>query len=305
VLGHESAGIVQECGSAVTTLKPGDRVAMEPGAACQKCHFCRAGKYNLCDQMQFAATPPYDGTLATFYALPEDFCFKLPTHISYREGALVEPLSVAVHCAKLACIAPGSSIIVFGAGPIGLLCCAVARAFGAMTIVATDILSARLTFAKQYAATHTVLMKPGSPAEQATAIRAEAGLRNGADIVIDATGVESCIQCGINALARGGTFVQAGLGKSQMNFPVGEICSKEAVYKGSFRYGPGDYDLAIKLLDTGKVGVNDLITHEYDFSEAEQAFDNFGKQLGIKSIIYGPEVSTAQKEQPGKVKESL
>lgn len=255
--------------------------------------------------MRFAATPPYDGTLATYYALPEDFCFKIPNHISFQEGALVEPLSVAVHCAKLASVGPGSSVIVFGAGPIGLLCCAVARAFGASTIVATDILAARLEFAKRYAATHIVLMGTGSPAEQAATIRAEAVLTGGADIVIDATGVESCIQCGIYALARGGTFVQAGLGRPQITFPVGDLCSKEGVYKGSFRYGPGDYELAVNLLDKGGVSVRELITHEYGFWEAETAFENVSKQQGIKSVIYGPGVSVVDGDRLRDLRESL
>ncbi|KXS93318.1 hypothetical protein AC579_7162, partial [Pseudocercospora musae] len=96
VLGHESSGIVSEVGDGVTTVKKGDRVAMEPGIPCRRCVNCKSGKYNLCPEMAFAATPPFDGTLAKYYCLPEDFCYKLPQHISLEEGALLEPLSVGV-----------------------------------------------------------------------------------------------------------------------------------------------------------------------------------------------------------------
>jgi threonine dehydrogenase-like Zn-dependent dehydrogenase len=107
VLGHESAGMIVRCGTEVKNLKIGDRVAIELGALCWTCVFCRGGKYNLCDEMRFAATPPIDGTLATYYTVPEDFCFVLPKHISIEEGALVEPLSIAVHCTRLASMTVG------------------------------------------------------------------------------------------------------------------------------------------------------------------------------------------------------
>lgn len=290
VLGHESSGIVEECGSEVTTLKIGDRVALEPGAGCYTCHFCKRGKYNLCKFMKFAATPPYDGTLSTFYCLPADLCYVLPSNISLAAGALVEPLSIAVHCVKLAEISPTSSIVVFGAGPIGLLCCAVAKAFGVSQVIVADINESRLIFAKEYAAANIYQMQQVSIAENASHIIGLLGPHDdGASVVIDATGAESCINCGIQLMKRGGIFVQAGLGQPNITFSVGEICSKEGVFKGSFRYGPGDYETAIELLRSGKVDVTSLITHEYAFESAGDAFKSVSQQTGIKSIIYGPD----------------
>ncbi|KAF2437992.1 GroES-like protein [Karstenula rhodostoma CBS 690.94] len=96
VLGHESAGIVEACGADVRGLSVGDRVALEPGTGCNVCEMCRSGRYSLCESTRFAATPPFDGTLSTFYNLPEECCFKLPAHVSFQEGALVEPLSIEV-----------------------------------------------------------------------------------------------------------------------------------------------------------------------------------------------------------------
>lgn len=221
--------------------------------------------------MQFAATPPYGGTLSTYYTLPEDFCFILLPRISIEEGALVEPLSITVHSVKLAGITTGQSILVYGAGAIGLLCCAVARAFGAPTVLSIDIDQSRLTFACSYAASATYRMEDNSPEDNATSIMTTSQVSEGADVVIDETGAESCISCGVHALRRGGNFVQTGLGASNIVFPVGQICSKGGVYKGSFRYEPGDYKVAIELLNSKRVSVNKLITHAYEFSCAEEA----------------------------------
>lgn len=211
VLGHESAGLVTKVGSKVSSLRPGDRVAMEPGIPCRRCLRCKEGHYNLCPEMAFAATPPYDGTLAKYYSLPEDLCYKLPEHVSLEEGALIEPTSVAVHISRQAGIKPGQSVVVFGAGPVGLLCCAVAKAYGAKKIVTVDINEDRLKFALDYAATHAFRSQRESPEESANRMIKECDLGYGADVIIDASGAEVCIQTAIYALRTGGTYVQVSL----------------------------------------------------------------------------------------------
>lgn len=241
VLGHEPSGTVVRIGSSVKNLCVGDRVCLEPGTPCRKCVRCKEGKYHLCKDMIFAASPPYPGTLAKFYALPEDFCYKLPESVTLQEGALVEPLSVAVHIVKQANVQPGQSVVVFGAGPVGLLCGAVARNFGATTIVAVDINQSRLDFAASYAATRTFIPPSEnlSAKDVAAKLVEECALGDGADAVIDASGAEACIRAGVYAARVGGTFVQGGMGKSDIDFPIMEMCMKELNVKGSFRYGTG------------------------------------------------------------------
>lgn len=290
ILGHESSGVVVKCGSDVTGLAVGDRVMLEPGFACNICNCCRGGRYNLCEAMRFAATPPYDGTLAKYYRAPSECCYKLPPHVSLRDGSLIEPLSVAVHCCRLAGIMQEKSVAVFGAGPVGLLSCAVARAFGASTVVAIDVVTSRLASAMKYGATHTYQMSPEAPDKNAVDLLAATGLDAGFDIALDATGAEPCLACGIHALTRGGVFVQVGLGKPNLSLPVGQICDKEIVFKGSFRYGPGDFKLAIGLLNSRRVSLDGLVTHEFPFDRAEDAFKNVAARTGIKSVIYGPDV---------------
>jgi L-iditol 2-dehydrogenase len=247
--------------------------------------------------MRFAATPPYDGTLSTYYSLPEECCFQLPHHVSLEEGALLEPLAVAVHCCRLAEVKPGSSLVVFGAGPIGLLACAVGRAFGVSSITCVDIVESRLEFARGYAASRTYTMQQDELDLSQESIQSRLGLPGGPDVVIEATGAASCISCGVQALRRGGTFVQAGLGKPRVDFPLGQICDKEISFKGSFRYGPGDYALALELLQSGKVSMKELITHRFDFEDAERAFCAVRDREGIKTIIRGPVVSNTPGER--------
>lgn len=287
VLGHESSGVVVKVGSGVTTLKPGDRVALEPGVPCRRCDPCKSGRYNLCIRMAFAATPPIDGTLAKYYRLPEDFCYKLPDSMTLQEGALIEPLSVAVHIAKQGNIRPGNSVVVFGAGPVGLLCGAVARAFGASKIVLVDIQKPRLDFAKKYTATGIYLPQRVSAQENAQRIKEENDLGPGADVVLDASGAEPSVHTGIHVLRTGGTYVQGGMGKNEMTFPIMAACTKELTVKGSFRYSSGDYSLAVDLVATGKVSVKELITNEVKFEEAETAITDVKAGKGIKTLIAG------------------
>ncbi|KAK9241928.1 chaperonin 10-like protein [Lipomyces tetrasporus] len=289
VLGHESSGVVQKVGSKVTTLKDGDHVALEPGVPCRRCTFCKTGKYNLCGEMAFAATPPFDGTLAKYYSLPEDFCYKLPSNVSLEEGAVVEPLSVAVHLVRQGNVQPGQSVIVFGAGPVGLLCCAVTKAFGATKAIVVDIQHKRLEFARAYAATSVFL--PGKEAaaiENADRLRLENELGVGADVVIDASGAEASIHTGIHVLRPGGTYVQGGMGKEEVGFPITAACTKELNIRGSFRYASGDYKLAVELIAAGQINVKAMITQIVKFEDAQWAFEEVKAGNGIKTLISGP-----------------
>ncbi|KAH9938211.1 xylitol dehydrogenase [Fomitopsis serialis] len=310
VLGHESAGIVSKVGPAVKDLKVGDRVAMEPGATCRKCDACKSGRYELCPDMIFAATPPYDGTLARYYNIPADIVYKLPDHLTLEDGAMMEPLSVAIHAvANIADFHANRSIVVFGAGPVGLLCMAVAKALGASRVIAVDIVQNRLDFAKEYAATDIYLPPPMEKDEpriryserNAKKLMADLGIEErGAksiDLVVDASGAEVSMQTGVLVAKIGGTFVQLGMGSPEAVLPITTMLTKEITWKGSFRYGPGDYPLAIALAAQGKIDLKALVTHRYTFDEAVEAFQTtrLGKSADgkgvIKAVISGPGVS--------------
>ena len=186
------------------------------------CDFCRSGAYNLCADTVFAATPPWDGTLQKYYIVASDYCYPVPSHMSAEDGALVEPVAVAVQICKVADLRAGQSVLVFGCGPIGALCQAVAKAYGASRVIGVDISKSRATFAKSFGADDVFVPERGSvpDADPVEASRAMAekiveqfNLGEGADVVLECTGAESCIQAGVFATKKGGTYVQAGMGK--------------------------------------------------------------------------------------------
>ncbi|KAJ2930239.1 hypothetical protein H1R20_g6909, partial [Candolleomyces eurysporus] len=280
---------------------------MEPGATCRACDSCKLGRYELCPDIVFAATPPYDGTLARYYRLPADLAYPLPENVTLEDGAMMEPLSVGVHSvSNLGGLRANQSIAIFGCGPVGLLCMAVAKAIGASRIIAVDIVPSRLEFAKTYAATDVHL--PPKPLEgesrmdysrrNAETMKKDLGITErgpqAIDLVIDASGAEVSIQTGLFIAKAGGTFVQVGMGNPNVTIDIGAVITKELQFKGSFRYGPGDYPLAISLVAAGKVDLKPLVTHRFKFDDALVAFkatkagkSEDGKGV-IKAIISGP-----------------
>lgn len=290
VLGHESSGIIVEVGDNVKTLKIGDKVACEPGVPSRLSHEYKSGNYNLCPYMAFAATPPYDGTLCRYYLLPEDFCVKLPDHVSLEEGALVEPLSVAVHANRLIDIKFGDSVIVFGAGPVGLLAAGVAKAFGCDKVLIVDIVDAKLKFAiENNLATHSFNSKGKTFDELLTQIKSIWGDDELPTCGIDATGNKYCINMCIRSLGKKGRFVQVGMGGDEVdNFPISNVMERELTVKGSFRYSVDDYKYAVKLLDEGKINAKPLITHRFPFEKSVEAYKFSQKGESIKIMIEGP-----------------
>lgn len=289
VMGHEASGIVAAVGPAVTSLEPGDKVSLEPGYPCRRCSRCKAGKYHLCPEMRFAASPPTThGTLTKIFKSPEDYCYKLPGDMSLEEGVLVEPLSVAVHACRLAgSFEPRNTVVVFGAGTVGLLCARVAKAHGAVNILMVDISASRLEFAASYVACRTFEVDATKAATQMVESigRLHSSITDCVTTVIDASGAESSMRIGIELLQTGGTFVQVGMGKDEVMYPIMAVCMKELSIKGSFRYGYGDYADAIALVSSGKVSVKELITKVVPFLDTVNAWDTTRRGKGVKTLI--------------------
>ncbi|TGZ80278.1 xylitol dehydrogenase [Ascodesmis nigricans] len=296
ILGHESSGTIISHGpGTLPQFSPGTRVAIEPGIPCRYCQRCKAGRYNLCEGMKFAATPPVDGTLAKYVVMPADMCIPLPETVSSEEGAMLEPLAVGVHVMRSqAAVSPGEVVVVMGAGPVGLLCAAVAKARGAAEVVVVDVVKSRLEFVKGLTTCggietfHSAGCKDSSEVVEGLKERF-GGLRvgGGAHKAVDATGVEVCIQSAIGVLRPGGTFVQAGMGRDLVQVPMVEVAAKEIVVKGSFRYAAGDYEEALRLVKDQLVDVRGLITHRFKFTEAVEAFETVKRGEGVKVIIEG------------------
>lgn len=247
--------------------------------------------------MIFAATPPWDGTLAKYYVNASDFCYKIPDSLTMEEAAMVEPVSVACAICTNADLRAHQTVLVLGCGPIGVLCQAVARQWGAAKVIGVDIVQSRLEVAKSYGvdATYTPPRPDAGvdPIEHAEAVAAkmnqELGLGDGVDVVLECSGAEPCVQLGIFAIKKGGTFVQAGMGKEVVAFPLTAVCTKGLSIKGSIRYRPGSYPAAIDLISSGKIDVKRLITNRFKFEQAEEAFElvKAGRPDVFKVMIEG------------------
>ncbi|UZJ52049.1 hypothetical protein CBS101457_001369 [Exobasidium rhododendri] len=285
ILGHESAGIITAVGEGVTTHKVGDRVALEPGQPCAYCKYCKGGNYNHCQDLIFAATPPYDGTLTTYYCIHASFAHKIPDDMTLEEASLMEPLGVAVQSAiRQGKVQPFQSVVVFGAGPVGLLTAAVCRAMGAREVVVVDIIQSKLDFAKQFCATST--FKPSPPRDgedKMAASERNAGqlilemgedvlAQGGVDLVLECTGAPPCIQMGVFLCKIRGRMVQVGMGPKDVLIPLWRINIREIEMTGSFRY-VNCYPIAIDLVASKKIDVTKIVTHRYPFKDAMKAFD--------------------------------
>ncbi|XP_055905720.1 sorbitol dehydrogenase [Eupeodes corollae] len=286
IIGHEAAGVVVKCGKNVKNLVVGDRVAIEPGVPCRLCQFCKIGKYNLCPDMVFCATPPYDGNLTKYYRHAADFCFKLPPHVTMEEGALLEPLSVGVHACRRADVGLGSEVLILGAGPIGLVTLLVAQSMGASNIVITDLSQNRLDVAKSLGAMHTVLISKDKTEEQ-TVKEIQGLMPNSPDKTIDCCGAESTTRLAILSTRSGGCVVIVGMGGNESKLPLINACAREVDIRGVFRYC-NDYSTALALVASGKVDAKRLVTHHFDITETAKAFETsrYGHGGAIKVMIH-------------------
>ncbi|CAK9437631.1 uncharacterized protein LODBEIA_P20090 [Lodderomyces beijingensis] len=301
VLGHESSGVVHQVGDGVKHLKVGDRVAIEPGVPSRYSDAYKSGKYEIDPDMCFAATPSSDpnvpnppGTLCKYFKSPEDFLYKLPDNVSLELGAMVEPLSVGVHGIRLANLSFGENVIVFGAGPVGLLTASAAKLFGAFNIMVVDVFDEKLQLAKEIgAANYTFNSKTGDVKDL---IEAFDGIRP--DIVLECTGAPPCIKMAVQAVRDGGRVVQIGNASGDVSFPIVEFSNRELTLHGSFRYGFGDYPTSIKILEknygSGKdkiqIDFEKLITNVFPWRDAIKAYDTVREGKGtVKCIIDGPE----------------
>ncbi|KIW34754.1 L-arabinitol 4-dehydrogenase [Cladophialophora immunda] len=270
ILGHESAGVILSVHPSVTTLKPGDRVAIEPNIPCFKCEPCLAGRYNGCENVEFLSTPPVDGLLRRYVKHPAVWCHKIGD-MSYENGSLLEPLSVALAGMDRAGVRLGDPVLVCGAGPIGLvtlLCCAAA---GACPLLITDIDEGRLKFAKSLVPRVTTFQVPRVSAEECAEqiVSAMGGIRP--RVAMECTGVESSVNAAIWSVKFGGKVFVIGVGKNEMTIPFMRLSTQEIDLQYQYRYS-NTWPKAIRLVESGVISLEKLVTHRFNMSDAVAAF---------------------------------
>ncbi|XP_055614688.1 sorbitol dehydrogenase-like [Uranotaenia lowii] len=286
VIGHEASGVVIEAGKLVKHLQVGDRVAIEPAIGCKRCDLCKAGRYNLCPDGIYSATPPVHGSLQRYYTHPEDCCFKLPPSVTMEEGALLEPLSVGVHSCRIAGVRLGSTVLVLGAGPIGLVTILVAKAMGAGKICVLDLVQSKLDLAKKVGADVTLQVQPKEE-ENNLVRKIHEALGTAPDISIECTGSQTCVRLGILATAIGGVMTMVGIGSRDMNLPITVALVREVNILSAFRYANA-YPVALTMVANGTIDATRLITHHYDLQDSLKAFElaRLGLDGAVKIMIH-------------------
>ena len=260
VLGHEAAGVVVEVGKGVSRVSPGDRVSLEPGVPDMTCRQCLAGRYNLCPNMRFFATPPIDGAFAELVAVHEAFAHPVPDDMSDDAAALLEPLSVGIWACRKGGVTAGSRVLVTGAGPIGLVSVQAALAFGATEVAVSDVNPARLELARKLGATTVVDARDGAVAD----------LGLDPDVLLECSGFPPAIADGVRALAPAGRGVLVGMGGDEVTLPLSVVQERELTLTGTFRYA-GTWPTAIALVCAGRVDLDGLVTGTYRLDQAAAA----------------------------------
>ncbi len=270
VLGHEPGGTVVEVGRNVKHLKAGDRVALEPGKTCGHCEFCKTGRYNLCPDVVFFATPPVDGVFQEYVAHEADLCFKLPDNVSTMEGALIEPLAVGFHAAMQGGVRAGQTAVVMGAGCIGLVTMMALKAMGVTKVYTVDIMEKRLQKALELGADGVI------NAGQADAVEEVRKLTDGkgCDLVIETAGTQATTVQAIRMTKKGAAIVLVGYSKSgEMTLPMSLALDKELTFKTVFRYRH-IYPMAIDAVAAGKVNLKGIVTDIFTLDEIQKAMDH-------------------------------
>ena len=283
VLGHESGGEIAAVGKKVTHLNVGDQVALEPGYTCGKCDYCKKGLYNLCPDVVFMATPPYDGAFAEYVAFPADMAFKLPSNMSTLEGALIEPLAVGFHAANQAGAKVGESAAILGSGCIGLVTLLALKAMGVGAVYQADLIASRLAMSQRLGATRTYQADETDVVAEIMA----ATHGQGVDIVIETAGSAVTTRQTVELVKRGGRIVLVGMApQATIQYDFGQLIAKEASIYTVFRYR-NLYPAAIAAVASGLIPLRQIVTNTYRFSEIPAAIENSlqDKAHAVKGVI--------------------
>jgi L-iditol 2-dehydrogenase len=279
VLGHEAAGAIAALGAGVTSLHVGQRVSVEPGVPDLTCEQCLAGRYNLCPNMRFFATPPIDGAFAEYVVVHEAFAHAVPESISDDAAALLEPLSVGIWACRKGGVTAGSRVLITGAGPIGLVAVQSALAYGATDVVVSDVNPARLALAEELGATELVDARTASVTD----------LSRAPTVLLECSGHPAATVQGIRALAPAGRAVLVGMGGDELPLPLSVVQERELEVTGTFRYA-GTWPTAIALVAAGRIDLDRLVTGTYRLDQAEDALTAGRRDPQSVKVVVHPQL---------------
>ena len=271
ILGHEFAGVTES----------GERVAVDPAIPCRECEFCERGHPNLCEQIIFAGHGTQDGALREWLAWPKRNLYPMSDSLTAVDGAMLEPLGVAIHAVNLGKLQAGMTVGVFGCGPIGLLTVQLARLSGASNIVATDLLLHRVEAAKSLGAQHAFLVGGRLEPDQ---MRAATGGR-GVDVAFEMAGEQGAVDDAFAAVVPGGKVILAGIPSNDQTLFTASVARRKGLTIKLVRRMKHTYPRAIELVSKGLVDVRSIVTHRFTLAEAREAFEVAQRREGLKVII--------------------
>lgn len=276
ILGHEAGGEVVALGPGVNSLAFGQRVSVEPGVPCRSCVQCLAGRYNLCPDVRFFATPPYDGAFCEYLVMPTAFLHPVPDSVSDDAAALLEPLSVGIWACRRGMVTAGSRVLITGAGPIGLVSVQAAQAFGATEVWVSDVNPHRLKLAQRLGAVALdVSERPiGAWAPEP-------------DVLLECSGNATATVEAILTVAKAGRVVLVGMGSDELPIPLPYVQDRELVLSGAFRYA-NTWPTAIALVASGRVDLDGLVTDHYGLDDVEKALTSARRDPTTVKVIVRP-----------------
>ena len=258
-------------------------MAVEPGVPCRRCVFCRQGRYNLCRDVVFLATPPVNGSLAEYISHAADFLYKLPNDVSFNDGAMCEPLSTGMQAVSRSGLRMGDRVFIAGVGPIGLMTLQAFRAAGAGAIYVSDVDESRLAFARKLGATETINANDSEIVEKLRELTD--GL--GPEIVVECAGSDRATAQSVDIVRPGGVVVLVGLApKAVVEMNTLAVIDKEIDIRGVFRYA-NTYPAALSMISRGTIDVKSMVTAEYALADADRALSDVAdRKPGIvKAVI--------------------
>lgn len=288
IMGHEAAGVVEEVGSAVTRFKPGDRVTFDSTVYCGNCFYCRRGQVNLCDNRQVVgvSTPEFRrmGAFAEYVAVPERVAYALPDKMPFEYAALIEAVSIAVHAVSLTPISLDDTVVVIGAGMIGLLTLQAALLAGASRVYVCDVDDSRLELARSLGATGTFNSRNVSPVQEIQQLTAG----RGADAALECVGAPATVKLAIDVVRKGAAVTLVGNISPRVEMGLQSVVTRQIRLQGSCA-SSGEYPACISLIARGAIRVEPLLSAVAPLKEGAEWFRRlYAHEPGLMKIVLQP-----------------
>ena len=280
--GHEVVGVVERVGAEVDAVVVGQLVTPEPTLACGHCKMCRTGRSNICENLEFFGCGFREGGMADLFAVDASRLHVIPEGFDLRLASLIEPLATPVHAVRLAGDLSGKSVVIIGAGTIGLLVLAAAKAHGAGRIVVTDVLESKRQGALDRGADVAV-----DAADPDLAATVRAALGETADVVFDCVSIQPTIASAVDMVQRGGTIVVVGVPAKPVQFALFELQERQMRLQGAATYTREDYEESIAILASGAIDAAGMITAHYPLEQTADAFAAAANGDQIKVLVTG------------------